>query len=123
MSALQIVFHQLQPSAVVEAKVRQRFKALERLRAGITSCRVTIEQQNRHRHKGNLFSVRIVLNVPGKEIVVSQSPDADPAHEDPYVALRDAFDCVRRQLEEHLRRNDTKRHALRMAEPINKLAI
>jgi ribosome-associated translation inhibitor RaiA len=43
--------------------------------------------------------VRIDLKVPGKEIVVNRDHD-----EDIYVALRDAFDVARRQLEDHARR-------------------
>ena len=111
-TALQIVFHQMQPSAALEAKVRQRVDALERLGADILRCRVGIEPQHRRHHNGNLFRVRVNLNVPGKEIVVSHAPEADHAHEDAYVAIRDAFDAVRRQLADYLRvrRGEVKQH-------------
>src|SRR4030067_658036 len=39
------------------------------------------------------------MPVPGSELVVKREP-----HEDLYVAIRDAFDAARRQLEEHVRR-------------------
>ena len=116
-TALQIVFHQMQPSAALEAKVRRRVDALERLGADIMRCRVGIEPQHRRHHNGNLFRVRVTLNVPGKEIVVSHAPAQDHAHEDAYVAIRDAFDAVRRQLADHLRlrRGEVKHHLAAVA--------
>jgi len=52
--------------------------------------------------------VRIDIKVPGSEIVVNRDK-----HEDIYVALRDAFDAAKRQVEEFGRRQrgDVKRHA------------
>jgi hypothetical protein len=75
------------------------------------SCRVVIEAPKRRRH-GDLFRVRVDLKVPGKEIVVKRDPAEHHAHEDIYVAIRDCFDAVRRQLEDHLRRRrgDVKAH-------------
>ena len=40
----------------------------------------------------------------GSEIVVGRDPEAHHAHEDVYVAIRDAFDATRRLLEDHVRR-------------------
>ncbi len=50
--------------------------------------------------------------VPEKEIVVSEKKHDKHAHEDVYVAIRDAFDAARRQLEDYarVRRGDTKSH-------------
>jgi cold shock CspA family protein len=42
--------------------------------------------------------------VPGPNIEVSHDHDLDGAHEDAYVAIRDAFHAARRQLEDHARR-------------------
>jgi cold shock CspA family protein len=71
------------------------------------SCRVVVEETQRRRHQGNLFSVRIDLTVPGKEIAVSRQE-----HEDAYVAVRDAFNVAARLVEEHsrLQRGDVKTH-------------
>jgi cold shock CspA family protein len=53
--------------------------------------------------------VRIDVRVPQHEIVATRDH-----HEDVYVALRDAFDAAKRQLEEFVRedRGDVKQHAL-----------
>jgi ribosome-associated translation inhibitor RaiA len=100
---LEIAFHNMEPSEFVEAKVRERVNTLERY-----SDRITLQCQCRgpHRahHQGNLYHVRIEISVPGKELVVSRDPGDVHAHDDVYVAIRDAFDAAGRQLAEHERK-------------------
>jgi len=109
---LRITFRNLDRSDAVEAKVRERVDELEQFYNRITGCRVVIEEPSRRQHKGNLFHVRVDLSVPGREIVVKRDPPEHHGHEDIYVALRDCFDAVRRQLEDHVRRarGDVKTH-------------
>lgn len=95
---LQITFRDMEASAALEIHIREKAQKLEQVFAGIVSCRVVVEQDARHQHQGKLFNVRIDLGVPGKEIVVDRQPD-----EDVYVALRDAFDAGKRQLEDYAR--------------------
>ena len=59
---------------------------------------------HQHHRKGNHFEVRIELRVPGAELAVSNKPGDINAHEDVYVAIRDSFDAMERQLEEWKRR-------------------
>lgn len=108
---LQITFRNIDASPSVEEKVRERARELERFHDRILSCRVVIEAPNRRRH-GDLYHVRIDLKVPGREIVVKRDPPEHHAHEDIHVAVRDAFDAVRRRLEDHVRRRrgDVKTH-------------
>ena len=68
------------------------------------SCRVVVEAPHVHHRKGNLYHVRIDLKVSGKELVATRGHGQDHAHEDVYVAIRDAFNEMQRQLEDHLRR-------------------
>jgi len=74
---------------------------------------VTVESPHQHRHQGNLFDVRIDITAPDTEIVIERAHPRDHAHEDPYVALRDAFRAARRKLQdyERARRGDVKAHA------------
>lgn len=45
-------------------------------------------------------------------IAIRHAHPADHAHEDPFVALRDAFRAARRRLEDYERkRRDVKRHS------------
>lgn len=105
---LQISFRNMDKSDAIEARVRERAEKLERYFGHITSCRVVVEAPDRHHRKGKLYHVRIDLGVPGREIVVSRHPKDNHAHEDVYVAVRDAFDAARRQLEDHGRRLEGK---------------
>ena len=108
---LQVTFRNTDASPAVEAKIRERARELEQFFDRIVSCRVVIEAPNRRRH-GDLFHIRIDLKIPGKEIVVKRDPPEHHAHEDVYVAVRDCFDAVRRQLEDYVRRRrgDVKAH-------------
>jgi hypothetical protein len=63
------------------------------------SCRVVIELHHRHHHQA-ISTMRVDLKAPDTEIVASREPVEHHAHEDVYVAIRDAFDAVRRQLED-----------------------
>jgi len=106
---LQITIRDVPHSAALEAQIRERAARLETFHPRITSCRVTVEELRKHHHQGREFRVRLDLRVPGKELVVTRDHD-----EDVYVALRDAFDAAKRQLEDVVRemRGDVKAHPL-----------
>ena len=86
-------------SDAVETRVREKADKLTRFYDRIVNCRVVIEMPQRHKHQGKLHSVRIDLSVPGAELVANHAQD-----EDVYVALRDAFAAITRQLEEFARK-------------------
>jgi ribosomal subunit interface protein len=102
---LRIAFRGLDPSAAIETSVRRHAERLERFFDRITGCQVMIESEHHHHHKGRLYHVRVDMTVPNKEIVVARDPGAHHAHEDVYVAIRDAFDAAVRQLEDYVRRH------------------
>lgn len=130
--ALQITFRNMPASAAIEANVREKAAKLESLYDKIMSCRVIVEAPHRHHHKGKAYQVRIDLTVPGGELVINRAPkrlnaaklkvpevsDNDlteshepsrhGAHEDVYVALRDAFDAAGRKLQDYGRRRRGK---------------
>ena len=99
-----ITFKDFPPSDAVRERISDHVAKLEHVYPRITRCEVAIEQPHRHHHVGRRFHVRIRLTVPGAELVASTDPARDGAHEDVYVALRDAFLAVRRQLEDHVDR-------------------
>jgi cold shock CspA family protein len=107
-----VVVRGIVDEGVIEARAREEVAQLEKFFDRITSCRVLVEHSSHMRRQGNLFHVRVDLVVPGKEIVVRREPPQDHAHEDVFVALRDAFKATRRQLEDYVRsrRGDVKRH-------------
>jgi len=109
---LQITFRHMEPSPALEAKVRERADELEQYHPNLTSCRVVIEPDHHHHHQGNLYHVRVDLILPGHELVAGRESPKHQAYEDAYVAVRDAFDSLKRQLEDLARRqrHDVKHH-------------
>jgi ribosomal subunit interface protein len=105
--ALQITFHGMDRSDAVEQAARRKAEHLDRFAADIMACHVMVELLQKHQHQGRPFGVRIDLTLPGHELVVNRVE-----HEDVYVALRDAFDDMKRQLEDVVRqrRGDEKQH-------------
>jgi len=105
---LQISFHGIEHSNALYDAIREKAEKLERYYDRILSCRVVLELAARHKRQGKHFSVRVDLKVPGDELAVTREHD-----EDIQVALREAFDAARRQLEDYARvqRGDVKRHA------------
>ncbi len=111
-SPLQILFRRMGHSDAIEAKIQKRAQELDKFCNQVLSCRVVIEPAHKHKHKGNLYQVRIDVTVPGKEIVVTREPDEHHAHEDIYVSIRDAFNAMRRQLQDYnnIKRGNVKAH-------------
>jgi ribosomal subunit interface protein len=105
---LEINFRGMDRSDAVEARVREKAAWLESFHDRIMSCRVTVEAPHRHQHKGRIYTVGVDVTVPGAELVVNRDPGADHAHEDVYVAIRDAFDAAKRRLEAHNRKHQGK---------------
>lgn len=109
---LQITFRDMPPSPAVEAKIREKAARLDRFAQHVMACRVIVEAPHRRHHQGKLYHVRVDLTLPGNELVVSREPAEHQAHEDVYVAIRDAFNAAARQLEDYVRRQrgEIKRH-------------
>ena len=113
---LQIAFHGVDHSDAVEERVQAKVQKLEHIFNRITSCKVVVESLHRNpnitHHKGVSFNVRIDLKVPGSELVVRRSPKNSHEHEDIYVAMRDAFLAMERQLRNYVGRIRRESHAV-----------
>ena len=111
---LQITFRGIPHSDAVEAKIREKADKLDRFYAHIMSCRVAVEAEHQHHHQGNQYHIRIDITTPRNELVISREHHDKQAHEDIYVAIRDAFNAATRQLEDYSRvqRGDVKTHDL-----------
>lgn len=104
---LQITVRNVSVSEVANNEIRERAEKLDQFSNNIVGCRVTVDNPHRHQHQGVRYTVWIDLTVRGGELVIKRQP-----HEDLYVAIRDAFNAARRQLEDYERRlrGDVKRH-------------
>jgi len=101
---LQITFRHMDPSPALEARIRELAARFDKFSAHIMRCRVIVEPLPHHAHQGALYDFRIEITLPDEEIAIRRAHPADHAHEDPYVALRDAFRAARRKLEDYERR-------------------
>ena len=112
---LQITFHQMEPSPALEARIRALAARLDRFSAHIMGCHVTVAAPHQHQRQGQLYEVSIDLTLPQAELVANREHRERQSHADVYVALRDAFRAVRRQLEDYERRH---RHDVKHHEPM-----
>ena len=96
---LQITIRHMAHSHALTTRIREDVGELSGFYPDIVSCRVVIEQRDRHQSQGRSFNVRIALGVPGQELIVNHDHD-----EDVYVALRDALASLTRRLEDFARR-------------------
>lgn len=104
---LQITSRNMSLSEAAEEAIREKVDKLDAFFDRITSCRILVEAPHRHSHQGVLYNVVVDITVPGSELVVKREP-----HEDLYVAIRDAFEAARRQLQSYARkrRGEIKAH-------------
>jgi cold shock CspA family protein/ribosome-associated translation inhibitor RaiA len=127
---VQVSFRNMPHSDAIEATVREEAAHLDSYYNHIMGCRVMIEVPHRHREEGEHHHVRIYLTVPGGEIVVKREPslharqqdveeeertkdrEIEASHKHIQVAIREAFDTVRRRLQDYARRQrlDVKSH-------------
>lgn len=89
----------IEPSPALETAIREKAARLDQVCDDLVSCRVTVESLHKHQQQGHPFAVRIDLTRPGQELAVDrfESPDV-------HIALRDAFDAMRRKLDDALGR-------------------
>jgi cold shock CspA family protein/ribosome-associated translation inhibitor RaiA len=127
---VQITFRNIRPREAVEEAIRDRAAWLETFYPGIIGCRVLVEMPHRHRERGGHLRVLIELSLPGEDVVVSHEPtlhatlkdveeeahhkddDIEAVHKYAEVAVREAFDTARRQLQDFARRqrSEVKTH-------------
>ena len=114
---LQVTFRNINRSEALEAKIRERTERLERHFDRIIGCRVAVEEVSTRHRKGSHFQVRIDVTVPGTELVAGHDRQEHHAYTDVYVALRDAFDAVDRQLQDYVQRQEGRSLARDAAPP------
>src|SRR5687768_16897328 len=115
---LQITFRNMPASPAIEDTIREKAAKLDSYYDRVLGCHVVVEAPHRRHHKGKAYLVRIDLKVPRGELVInrarnrldaaklcdaesadtdlaeSHQPSKHAAHEDIYVAIRDAFDSA-----------------------------
>jgi len=108
-----ISFHHMDPSPALETRIKEKINKLQSRSPNIIRCEVRVEASPHHRHKGNPYSVHILLTLPGKEMVVSHHSGRSPIrHEKIFAAMNDAFLAIEKKLKQAKQelRRDVKEH-------------
>lgn len=103
MLPVQISIRDIASSSTLENQILKRAEKLTQFYTRILNCRIAIDFLQKHKHQGKIYNVKIKIKVPGKELVANHKADQDI-----YVAIRDAFNAIERQLEEHARKRHGK---------------
>ncbi len=93
-------FRHLDRSGALEDRARKLGSRLERFSERITQCHITLEGPDTRSDTQAPYIVKIHLIVPGAQIHADSLHVDGAGHKDIYLALRDAFNNARRQLQE-----------------------
>jgi len=121
---LHITFHLIDHSEALEQKIRLKAEKLLKAHSQIINCRIVVDSPHHHKRRGNLYQIRIDIKLPGEELVVNKQPRGKVRpHQDPYVAVIDAFKAAEHLLQRHKEKthNIVKHHSLPLHGKISKL--
>ena len=97
--APEITFEGSDSSDAARAQIVSEIERLETHNQRITGCRVKVIAPHNHRH-GTGFEVHIWLTLPPhRNVVVDRAPTNDRRHDHAELAIKDAFACARRQVD------------------------
>jgi cold shock CspA family protein/ribosome-associated translation inhibitor RaiA len=109
----EIKFHGVDRSEWVEAYIGERVGRLERFAQGITSCHVTLTQEQASQSKGNRYSVMVEVRLPpNHDLAVRKLKDIRDMPAQLPALINLAFGAIERQLKKTaaLRRGEEKAH-------------
>jgi ribosome-associated translation inhibitor RaiA len=117
--AVTVRFEGMTPSQALHQDVQRHADKLLQVAPRLLSCNVAIGHSEHSHQQGNRYRVHVHAQMPGAVFEAGRTPAKNRSHEDAYVAVRDAFDALRRQLEDHarIRRGEVKQHTERDATP------
>tara|TARA_R110000772_G_scaffold195602_1_gene306285 strand:+ start:333 stop:728 length:396 start_codon:yes stop_codon:yes gene_type:complete len=98
VSDTKVVFRGIDHSDAVAEAVQKRLDKLERFSDEIQSLRVTLDSPHNHHHKGKVFHVGVEAVIPNHDILVNHDQHDKQTHADIYIAIRDAFNALERQI-------------------------
>ena len=108
----EIIFKDVDRSAWVEDYVAERLARLDKFAQGITSCRLTLAQEQASHHKGNLYSVLVEVRVPpNHDLAARKQKPVVEMHTQLPALINQAFGAIERQLKKtaQLRRGEDKK--------------
>lgn len=108
--APQVVFKDVDRSAWVEEYVGERMRHLEKFSDEITSCHVTLSQEQGSHRKGNRYSVMVEVRIPQHDLAVKKQKQIHDMQTQLPALINGAFGAVEKQLKKtvELRRREEK---------------
>lgn len=104
-----IIFHDVDRSRWVESYILDRVGHVDRMGEGITSCHVTLAQEQGHRHKGNCYSLLVEVRMPpNHDLAAKKERSIGRMHAELPGLINEAFDAIEKQVKKtaELRRGD-----------------
>lgn len=100
---LQVTARNIELTEAIKNDIYGHAEKLDKFYEKLISCRVVVEALPQR----SLYNVHVDMTVPGKELIVKREPNTDL-----YLAIRDAFNAARRELEDfaRLQRGEVKHH-------------
>src|SRR6056297_2675057 len=96
---IEIAFRDVNRTPELDRLIEKKAARLDRVCNNLISCRVAVEQPQKHQRKGNPYRVRVELHVPPKhELVVKSKPREHPMHEGLHAVITETFDAAERRL-------------------------
>jgi ribosome-associated translation inhibitor RaiA len=98
-TAPELIFHDVDRSPWVENYILERVQRLERFAEGITTCRVSLTQEQASHHKGNRYSVLVEARTPPNHDLAARKEKVIRDMQTQLPALINlAFGAIERQL-------------------------
>ncbi|MBD3321737.1 MAG: HPF/RaiA family ribosome-associated protein [Chitinivibrionales bacterium] len=117
----EISYRNIKASDSLDTLVRRKIEKLEEICDHISSCRVVVEQPERHQRSGRPYHVRLDISVPPKHrIAVNHEPAKVEQIDSPETEVRRAFDEAGRRLKKVKERQNrqTKIHEQHKTEAV-----
>jgi ribosome-associated translation inhibitor RaiA len=99
--SIEISLRGIASSGELENYIGEEVRRLEGVCDRIRSCEVLAEALRTEKRQGAQVAVRLVIRLPGTEVVVNREHG-----DDIFLAVRDAFAAAALQLKDHMRRHD-----------------
>jgi ribosome-associated translation inhibitor RaiA len=95
----EIKFHDVDRSQWVEDYIVERLGHLERMGNGMTSAHVTLTQEQRHHHKGNLYSLLVEVRLPPHhDLAAKKEKTIGKMHAELPALINEAFGAIEKQV-------------------------
>lgn len=96
-ASVTVVFQGVAPSEALRTDIEQHAEKLGKFAKRLQSCDAVVGREEGRHRQGNRYHVRLLASLPGGVETTER------IHEDAYVAAHQAFDALRRQIEDHVR--------------------